>query len=199
MVATRQYDGLSVVIPALNEAEAIAETVAVVQRCLSEAGIEFELIVIDDGSTDRTGDIAAAAGARVIRHLYNLGYGRSLKDGIIAAKYEHIAITDADGTYPFDEMPSLFAEYTQGFDMVVGARRGKAYEESMVKKSLRGVLKFLVEFTAARKIPDINSGMRIFHRDKAIRYFERLCDTFSFTTSLTLAFIMNGHYVSYVR
>lgn len=191
-------DGLSVVIPALNEASAIAETVRVVQQCLTEAGITFELIIVDDGSTDGTGDIAAAAGARVIRHLYNLGYGRSLKDGILAAKYPSIAISDADGTYPFQDMPKLFAEFQRGFDMVVGARRGKAYEESFIKKPLRRVLKFLVEVTAARKIPDINSGMRIFDREKAITYFERLCDTFSFTTSLTLAFIMKGHYVTYV-
>lgn len=190
---------LSVVIPALNEAEAIAETVRKVRQTLTDAGeTDFEIIVVDDGSTDGTGQIALAEDARVIRHIHNLGYGFSLKDGVRAARYNAIAITDADGTYPIQDLPKLLAHYRDGYHMVVGQRTGKEYEESVVKAPMRMLLRWLVEFTSSRKIPDINSGLRIFNRDFALQFEDRLCDTFSYTTSLTLAFIMNSRFVTYV-
>lgn len=190
---------LSVVIPAFDEEDAIAQTVRAVKETLAASDIAaFEIIVVDDGSADRTHEIAAAEGACVIRHLHNLGYGRSLKDGIEAARYPAIAITDADGTYPIKDIPRLFALYRQGYHMVVGSRTGENYRESVLKSPLRWILQHLVEYTASRRIPDINSGLRIFSRDHARAYLDRLCDTFSFTTSLTLAFMMNGLYVVYV-
>jgi hypothetical protein len=82
--------------------------------------------------------------------------------------------------------------------MVVGQRTGKEFSESALKAPLRKILQLLVEYTAGRHIPDINSGFRVFSRQHALAYLDRLCDTFSFTTGLTLAFIMNGLFVSYV-
>ena len=134
----------------------------------------------------------------MVRHLQNLGYGRSLKDGIAAARYDVIAITDADGTYPIKDIPRLFDVYRAGYHMVVGTRTGEHYRQSAFKSPLRWILQHLVEYTASRDIPDINSGLRIFSQLHATTYFERLCDTFSFTTSLTLAFMMNGLFVVYV-
>ena len=162
----------SIVIPAYNEEETIAETVQACQRELPKTGQPYEILVVDDGSSDKTAEIAEAAGARVIRHLNNLGYGRSLKDGIRAATYDTIVITDADGTYPIDQIPSLVQIYREGFNMVVGARQGKNYSESIKKGALRFILKHLVEFTAGRKIPDINSGLRIFSRREAVPYLQ---------------------------
>lgn len=190
---------ISVVIPAYNEENAIVETVEEVYSVFKKAKIsEFEVIVVDDGSTDETAARAKSSKAKVITHPHNIGYGRSLKDGILAAKYETIIITDADRTYPFKEVPSLLKAYKKGFDMVVGARTGAHYRESWFKSPLRHILRFLVEFTAGRKIPDINSGMRIFNRDTAQKYFSTLCDTFSFTTSITLAYMMTGKFVHYL-
>lgn len=190
---------LSVIIPAFDEEDAIGQTVRKVKETLAVSDIAaFEIIVIDDGSADRTQEIAATEGAIVIRHVHNLGYGRSLKDGIEAARYPAIVITDADGTYPIQDIPRLFALYRQGYHMVVGSRTGEHYRQSIIKSPLRWILQHLVEYTASRKIPDINSGLRIFSRDHARAYLDRLCDTFSFTTSLTLAFMMNGLYVVYV-
>lgn len=190
---------LSVVIPAFDEEDAIGETVRTVNQTLTASDIApFEIIVVDDGSADRTSEIASQEGARVVRHLQNLGYGRSLKDGIAAASYDAVVITDADGTYPIKDIPRLFALYRTGYHMVVGSRTGEHYRESVFKSPLRWILQHLVEYTASRRIPDINSGLRIFSRDHAAAYFERLCDTFSFTTSLTLAFMMNGLFVVYV-
>jgi polyisoprenyl-phosphate glycosyltransferase len=188
---------LSVVIPAYNEEEQIAETIRSANAVLESAKLEpVEIIVVDDGSHDQTAVFARKAGARVVSHVQNFGYGRSLKTGITAAKYCAIVITDADGTYPLAEIPTLFAKYRLGFDMVVGAR--KHYRESTLKSPLRRVLKFLVEFTAGRSIPDINSGLRVFSRDTIIPYYPHLCDTFSFTTSATLAYMMTGRSVAYI-
>jgi glycosyltransferase involved in cell wall biosynthesis len=189
---------ISVIIPAYNEEQAIAGTVDACVKALAQLGGEYEIIVVDDGSSDNTSGVAVAAGARIIRHPHNLGYGRSLKDGILAATYDTIVIADADGTYPVDRIPDLFRAHLAGFHMVVGARQGKHYDESFGKKMLRVLLKALVEFTAGRKIPDINSGLRIFSRQDILPYFQYLCETFSFTTSLTLAYMMNGMFVTYI-
>jgi glycosyltransferase involved in cell wall biosynthesis len=187
---------ISVVVPAYNESLAIAETVLQIRQAL--ASFEHEVVVVDDGSKDDTASVAGNAGARVIQQIHNLGYGAALKAGIRAAKFDTIVITDADGTYPNDAMPELIAEYRKGFNMVVGARRGDHYRESFVKAPLRKILKWLVEFTTGRGIPDVNSGLRVFSRSEIIPYFDTLCDTFSFTTSVTLAYMMTAKFVSYV-
>jgi glycosyltransferase involved in cell wall biosynthesis len=191
---------ISVVIPALNEEIAIGATVAEVSRVLAAANlVPFEIVVVDDGSSDKTGMIATAAGAKVIRHPHNVGYGRSLKHGIEASRYDMIAICDADGTYPISAIPELARLYGEGFDMAVGQRHGPHYRESMLKMPLRAMLRFLVEWTAGRRIPDINSGLRVFSRATVMQYFPHLCDTFSFTTSMTLAYMMTGRFVAYSR
>jgi glycosyltransferase involved in cell wall biosynthesis len=189
---------ISFVIPALNEREAIEDTIRRVHAvCESAEFGPHEVVVVDDGSSDGTGELAQAAGARVVRHPHNVGYGRSLKDGITVAKYDTIVICDADGSYPIEIVPQLLHMYRTGFDMVVGARTGSIYRESAIKFPLRMVLKGIVEFTASRRIPDINSGLRVFSRATAMNYFEHLSDVFSFTTSLTLAYMMNSKFVAY--
>lgn len=190
---------ISIVIPAFNEESVISDTVERCKKVLAGIGdSKSEVIVVNDASADNTGNFALQSGARVISHPHNAGYGRSLKDGIAAAENDIIVITDADGTYPIESIPELFEEYKKGFDMVVGARKGKNYDESLMKKLLRTFLKFLVEYTAGRKIDDINSGLRIFSKKSVMKYFDTLCNTFSFTTSLTLAYMMTGKFVKYL-
>lgn len=187
---------VSVIIPAKDEEESIVETIQQIQRALAE--VEREIIVVDDGSQDATAERASAIGIKVISHPHNLGYGASLKTGIRAAKYNTIVITDADGTYPNEQIPLLLNEYNKGFDMVVGARTGQNYFESALKAPLRLLLKFMVEYTAGRKVPDVNSGLRVFSKQKAISFFSHLSNTFSFTTSITLAYMMNSLFVKYI-
>lgn len=190
---------ISIVIPALNEASGIAGTIDSLKRALAgspEAGAE--ILVVDDGSTDETGRIAEEAGATVVRHPHNVGYGQALKSGILAAGNDTIVIIDADLTYPAESIPILVAEFRQGFDMVVGARTGHHYEGSVFKGPLRQVLKFLVEFSAGRSIPDANSGLRVFSRRTISGYLPHLCNTFSFTTSLTLAYMLTGRFVAFL-
>lgn len=191
---------ISIIVPAYNEENAIVETVNEINIVCKNAKINtYEIIIVNDGSTDNTAEKLKQTNAMIINHPHNIGYGKSLKDGIKAAQYDTIVITDADCTYPFDQTPKLLEEYQKGFDMVVGARTGKHYQESIVKAPLRRILRGIVEFAAERKIPDINSGLRIFSKTKITPMLSRLCNTFSFTTSMTLGFMMSGFFVKYVE
>ncbi len=190
---------LSLVIPCLNEEEVIIETIQNAREVFDSMQLEsYEIIIVDDGSTDKSVELALAENARVVRHPHNLGYGRSIKDGITAAQNDTIVISDADGTYPLEEIPKLVKEYEKGFDMVVGSRTGTHYRESWFKEILRFILKWLVEFTAGREIQDINSGLRVFSRKTSMQFFNRLCDTFSLSTSMTLAYMMTTKFVTHV-
>ena len=191
---------ISVIIPAYNEENAIKQTIEEIKRVMIENNIYdgSEIIVVNDGSNDLTKENATSAGAIVIDNPQNMGYGYSLKKGISQAKNETIVITDADLTYPFTSVPQLLKEKEKGFDMVVGARTGKYYRESIGKNILRKLLKMFVEFISGKKVKDINSGLRIFDKSTVTKFFPRLCNTFSFTTSQTLAYLMNNYSVCYI-
>jgi len=189
---------ISIVIPAYNEEAAIAGTLDEIRSIQSGTGTPFEVIVVDDGSSDKTAEVAASHGARVVRHPHNIGYGRSIKDGIVAASYDVIAIMDADGTYPADQIPHLVDRLETGFDLVVGVRSGIRAQDSAFKNPMRRLLTFLVEFTTGRQVPDVNSGLRVFRRSTIQTYFPQLCETFSFTTSMTLAYMLTHRFVGYV-
>lgn len=194
----------SVLVPALNEEQGIGSVLnrlhalSLAHRSLGEGGPAPEIIVIDDGSTDRTGEIAKAKGARVLTHPMQGGYGRSLKDGIRAATHDIIVLTDADGTYPVERIPDLLKELDRGNDMVVGARHGREYRGTFLKMPARLLFKWLVEFTTGRRIPDINSGLRAFRKSQMLPFIDDLCDGFSFTTTITLIYCLTGKFVAYV-
>ena len=199
--STKRLKKVSVIIPAYNEERVIATTIKDIKKVMKKEKFSklSEIIVINDGSIDNTETIAKRAGAKIINNPQNMGYGFSLKKGIQAAKNNIIVTLDADGTYPFSYVPKMLKikeEY--GFDLVIGARTGKYYRESFLKMILRKILKTLVEFVSGKKIKDINSGLRVFDKKTVINYFPRLCNTFSFSTSQTLAYLMNSHFVCYV-
>jgi polyisoprenyl-phosphate glycosyltransferase len=190
---------LSVVIPALNESAGIGETIQRIRRSLEAGGIDHEIIVVNDGSTDETGHLARQLGARVIDHPVPGGYGLSLKAGILEAKYDLIAITDADGTYPCDRIDELYRLVAEtGYDMAVGARTGKEYRGTFLKMPARRVFLWLSEYATGRKIDDINSGLRVFRKEIVVRYMGTISNGFSFTTTITLAAMLNGYFVKYV-
>ena len=191
---------VSVIIPAYNEEEAIGKVIDEIIKVLQENNIyeNSEIIVVNDGSTDSTRDRAVEKGIVVLDNPQNIGYGYSLKKGIENARNETIVITDADLTYPFSYVTEMLKIKEQGYDLIVGARTGKYYKESMFKNILRKILKKIVEFVSGKKVKDINSGLRVFDKSTVMKYFPRLCNTFSFTTSQTLAYLMNDLIVYYL-
>jgi glycosyltransferase involved in cell wall biosynthesis len=188
--------GVSVVIPAYNEERGVGPQVESIRLVLTSHRIKHEIIVVDDGSDDRTAEEAVRAGARVFRHLKNRGYGASLKTGILSATYDAIAITDADGTYPSDQIPPML-KLLETADMVVGARIGEKVNIPLVRKPGKVMLGWLANRIAGQKIPDLNSGLRVFWRECAEQYFSVLSNKFSFTTTITLALLADDYCVIY--
>jgi glycosyltransferase involved in cell wall biosynthesis len=187
---------VSVILPVLNEEDAVGREVQEVRRVLQQRGITHEIIVVDDGSSDRSGERAAAAGAQVIRHVANRGYGAAIKTGIDAARHDTIVITDADGTYPADQIPALVEELGTA-DMAVGARTGDKVHIPLVRRPAKWVLNWVAARVAGRRIPDLNSGLRAFRRECARQYFTILSNRFSFTSTITLAFLADDYRVIY--
>lgn len=188
---------VSVVIPAYNEGEHVAAQVVAVRDVLERTGWPFEIIVVDDGSTDRTAAEADSTGARVLRRAENRGYGAALKLGIRQASHGWILITDADGTYPAAAIPQLLAEAERS-SMVVGARLGKFVKIPIIRRPAKWFLTRLASYLAGQRLPDLNSGLRLIRRSLVERYEPLLPDGFSFTTTITLAAACNGHPVHYV-
>ena len=197
---------ISVIIPVFNESEAIVDTVNQVFKIMDVNRVEFELVIVNDGSTDgsfnKVEEILKSfpdSNLKVIHHQHNLGYGAAIKSGILRANKEVIGILDADDTYEVVDLLKLLTHMIHfRFDMVVGQRQGRNFEGSLSKRLLRRLLKQLVEFMTGRKVPDINSGSRVFRKDLALQNLNLLSDKFSFTTSITLAFMMRNAFVDYV-
>jgi glycosyltransferase involved in cell wall biosynthesis len=190
-------DSISIVIPAYNEAEAIGETIAAIQYAFVNENFEVEIIVVDDYSNDKTAEVASRFSIRLIQHSYNKGYGASLKTGIRHAKFNLIVIIDADGTYPANEIPRLVKQMIS-YDMVVGARIGEDVSIPLFRRPAKWLLNTLANYLSNIKIPDINSGLRVFRKDEVMQYFRLLPSGFSFTTSITLAMLTNDYNILFV-
>ena len=188
---------VSIVIPAFNEEQGVAQVIGELHSVLGEHGINAEILVIDDGSSDQTAQAAARAGARVFRHRSNRGYGAALKSGIAAASNNSIVITDADGTYPCQYIPEML-ERLESADMVVGARIGSNVKIPAIRRPAKWVLNQLANYLSKTSIPDLNSGLRAFRRDVVMQYFGMLPDQFSWTTTITLAMHCDKYAVSYL-
>jgi len=188
---------LSILIPAYNEAASIQQTIERVRQAMTRTSVVFEIVVIDDGSRDETARLAEETRVRVIRHPVNRGYGRALKTGMFHATYDWCAIVDADASYPVERLPDLLAHIPR-FDMVVGARTGRHYWGSLVKRLGRIFLLALVDYVVGMRVPDVNSGMRIFRKEIALAHLQRISSGFSFTTTLTLAMLLDEHFVKYL-
>lgn len=187
----------SLVLPVYNEEGAIASTLDELQKILRSAGCDYEIITVNDGSSDRTGEILRDRhDIRLIEHPRNRGYGAALKTGIRHARYPIIAITDADGTYPNERIPQLVSLTAQA-DMVVGARIGANVQYSTIRKIPKWFLVRFAEWVVQSPIPDLNSGLRVFRKSVVERFIKILPDTFSFTTTITIAMLTNNYIVHY--
>lgn len=187
---------VSVIVPAFNEQDAIGQTVGEIEAALRTESYDFEIIVVDDGSTDETRARAEETGATLIVSETNLGYGAALKLGIAAARFEYIAILDADATYPPSHLPRMI-ELCRDKDMVVGDRGAAMTNVPLARRPAKWILKKLASFLAERDIPDINSGMRVFRKSELVPFIALLPDKFSFTTTSTLCMVCNAKRVAY--
>lgn len=188
---------VSIIVPVYNEEGAIAATLALITATMAGAAREYELVVVDDGSTDGTPAVLAASGVRVVRHRASRGYGAALKTGIVATRHPLIAILDADGTYPIARLPDLLVRAADA-DMVVGARTGSSVHVPPLRRPVKWLLTRVANVLSGHRIPDLNSGLRVFRREVATRFFGLFPDGFSFTSTITLASHINGYRVEYV-
>lgn len=188
---------MSIIIPAYNEEKSIQKTLDDIIK-INKSKKQIEIIVVNDGSTDKTKEILKKYNIKVLNNPKNMGYGYSLKKGINAAKYDLIVTIDADGTYPYSYIDKMIEKKNEGFDLIVGARNGKYYKGSIFKNLCRKLLKKLVEYISGQKIKDVNSGFRVFNKKTVTKYFKVLCNTFSFSTSQTLCYTMNSLFVGYI-
>ncbi len=184
--------GVTVVIPAFNEEAAIGETVAKIRRLYPD----FQIIVVDDGSSDNTAEVAAKAGAEVIRHPYNIGNGAAVKTGIRNAAGRYVVLMDGDGQHRPEDIPRLLEEMKR-YDMVVGARdaRGQA---SLGRRIANWCYNKLASYVGKFPIKDLTSGFRVFETDTVRRYLYLFPNTFSYPTTSTLAYLRSGLTIKYV-
>ncbi len=193
----------SIVVPVYNEEEGIAHTVEELARLQCPPGWSYEVILVDDGSSDGTGPILEELDLpphfRVLRHHRNRGYGAALKTGIRAAGNQTVVITDADRTYPNQRIPELVERMlNQDFDMVVGSRVGPGARIPPSRRPAKWVLGKLANYLSGTRIPDLNSGLRVMKKSIVEQFLKILPDAFSFTTTITLAMLTNGYSVDYV-
>lgn len=185
---------VSIIIPAFNEETTLGELIDRI-RVLPESS-QWEIIVVDDCSTDQTADVAMAKGVTVIRHPQNLGNGRSIVSGAEAARGEILVMMDADGQHDPADIPKLLA-YIGPYDMVVGARAPGA-DVSRFRSVGNRVLGWVAQFLAEREIEDLTSGFRAIKKSHFFEYCHLFPQRYSYPTTITLAMLCGGHFVKYV-
>jgi glycosyltransferase involved in cell wall biosynthesis len=184
-------DSVTIVLPAFNEGESIGQVVT----ALRAAAPWHEVLVIDDGSTDGTGQAAADAGARVVRHPYNKGNGAAIKTAIRSASSEWITIVDGDGQHRPADAARLAARLGE-YDLVIGARDPRT-QATAGRRLGNAVLNRLASYLTDRQIPDLTSGFRAARREYLLEFIHLLPNGFSTPTTTTLAFIKAGYNVAF--
>ncbi len=185
----------SIIVPAFNEADSIVDTLSELQTLDGD----YEIIVVDDGSTDDTATLAREFEVTLVKHEVNKGYGASLKTGVKLARNNIIVITDADRTYPNERIPELVDEFVDNkLSMVVGARIGDNVNIPLIRKPAKWILNKLANYLTGVEIPDLNSGLRVMDKSIIMRFIHIICDGFSFTTTITLCMLTNQYDVKYI-
>ena len=184
---------LSIILPARNEAGAVGATVAGIRARYPEA----EIIVVNDGSSDTTAQVAEQAGARVISKPYGMGNGAAVKTGARAASGDVLVFMDADGQHDPADIPRLLAKLDAGYDMVVGARDGGS-QASVGRGVANGLYNRLASWMTGHVVADLTSGFRAARADKFREFIHLLPNGFSYPTTSTMAFFRSAYPVAYV-
>ena len=181
-----------VVLPAKNESAAIGQTIADIRARFPE----IKILVINDGSTDDTAQLAEAAGARVVTHPYSKGNGAAIKTGARAAQGDVIVFMDADGQHDPADIARLLARLQEGYDMVVGARQ-KGSQASVGRGLANRFYNWLASYMTGHRVEDLTSGFRAVRADKFREFLYLLPNGFSYPTTCTMAFFRAGYSVAY--
>lgn len=188
---------ISIVIPAYNEEQAIASVIDEVREAVDGAGYRYEILVVDDCSTDRTVEVARAKGVRVVERPVNGGSGSSRRTGVLTAHGEIVVMLDGDGSYTPGDIPKLL-EHMPAFDQVNGARTSEEGTVRWLRTPAKWLIRKLACYLTRARIPDLNTGLKAFRRDVMLEYLWVIPKGFSCVTSMTLAFLCNGYTVKYV-
>lgn len=188
---------VTILLPAYNEQEAIGRVIDDVRAAMSRTAYRYEILVVDDCSTDGTAEVARERGVRVLRHPVNRGSGAARRTGILEARGEIIVMLDADGSYDAHSIP-LLLEYFPEFDQVNGARTSEQGTYRVLRIVAKALIRWLAMFLSGVSIPDLNTGLKAFKRSIMLEYLWVLPDGFSCVTSMTLAFLTNGYRVHYI-
>lgn len=183
---------ISVVIPAYNEAQTLGETIQRIHECVPEA----EVLVVDDGSTDNSAQVAREAGAYVWSHPYNIGNGAAVKTGIRLASGHKIVLMDGDGQHDPADIPRLVAASEQ-YDMVIGARDVRGHANSL-RLTANRAYNMIARYATRFPVKDLTSGFRVMERETVTRYLYLLPNSFSYPTTLTLAYLRSGRTLCYL-
>ena len=190
---------VSVVLPCYNERGHVELEVKRIRAALEAAGMTHEVICVDDGSTDGTREILATIpGIRTILLPRNQGSGTARRIGTQQARGQVVVWTDADMTYPNELIPELVRTLDENYDQVVGARKSEAGTYKFFRVPAKWAIRRLASYLTDTPIPDLNSGLRAFKRSVAEPYLKLLPPGFSCVTTITLAFLSNGHQIKYV-
>ena len=191
---------VSVVIPTYNEEAAIGSDLDKLREAMEASPYSYEVIVVDDGSRDRTADIVRARPwVRLLQHPRNRGTGAARNTGVNAARGELVAMSDGDGTYPVEDIPKLVSFLIDGkHDMVIGARRREAGTLRLLRRPAKWLIRTLAAYLTQTPIPDLNSGLRVFRRAPALDLKSILPTTHSWVSTITIGFLSNGLSVAWV-
>ena len=187
---------LSIVIPAYNEEANLPDLIGRIHDVLGNLELEYEIIVVDDASTDSTSRAAGEAGAVVIIHPYNMGNGAAIKTGIRAASGTTLILMDGDGQHKPVDIPRLL-DAAENYDLVVGARTTKSHA-GYHRFAANTIYNWLASYVTKFKIRDLTSGFRAVNHRAAMRYLYLLPNTFSYPTTMTMAFLRSGLSVKYI-
>lgn len=190
--AERAGPRISVVIPAYNEAATVGDIISRIRKI----GPDFEIIVVDDGSVDDTSKVAVDAGAKVLTAPYNVGNGASVRRGILESAGDVVVMMDCDGQHPPEEIPNLLCQLDK-YEMAIGARTSKGNTSDFRKVGNWALIK-VAEWISGHKILDLTSGFRAMRKDSLMRYLRLFPNRYSYPTTITLAFLMDARFVTYV-
>lgn len=190
---------LTIIFPAYNEEAALGDDLDDTQRAMASTSYAYEIFVVDDGSRDRTAEIARARPwVTLIQHPFNRGNGAARTTGVRQARGRIVAFSDADRTYPVDQIPAMMAMVDAGADMVIGARRVEAGTMKLLRTPAKWFIRKLAEFMTGTRIPDLNSGLRLQRRDLTMRYLPILPTTHSWVSTITIAFLSASYTVQWL-